>query len=130
MDNTGGEFQFITCKCGKILRLKISERSYDKKIIVTCPSCRKSCSVTIPHPESNKSVVDADFQEVIPYAELLVKKLSQAMNDAGTIEDIAKLRSFLLDRGFGINLVLSVSLVREEYESDADFLKSINVKYD
>ena len=136
MENSG-EFQFVSCKCGKILRLKISKKKYGKKVVAICQNCKAEHHITILSAEIPDNTADQDFEEVKPYVEILAGKLEQGIQNLGQREDILSLRKFFFEKGFAIDLAISIAILKhtnkpacEMSETDADFLKKMNIKYD
>ena len=132
-------FQFVPCECGKTLRLTVSEKNYGKEVVTVCPNCKKKHRVTISPPEIPNESVNADFEEIKPYVEMLTEKLNQILQDAGERKDIAGLRALFAEKGFNIGLIVSLGILKNgdvqkhetpETESDADFLKKMNIRYD
>ena len=139
MEEQSKEYQFVPCQCGKTLRLKISEKNYGREVITVCPNCKTEHRVTILPPKIPSDILNADFEEIRPYAEMLADKLYQYLADFGNKKDFADLRALFLEKGFYVELAVSLSILKNtsepkskisEAESDADFLKKMKISYD
>lgn len=139
MGESDKEYQFVTCACGKTLRLTVSEKNYNKKVVTTCPNCKVKHLVTISPPETPLDTENSDFKEIKPYAEMLAEKLNRILEEAGERKDIAGLRALFLEKGFSIGIIVSLGILKNgdveqheipQTESDADFLKKMNIRYD
>jgi hypothetical protein len=139
MEEQDKEYQFVKCECGKTLRLTISEKNYGKKVVTFCQNCKREHLVTISPPEVPNEIVNTDFEEIKPYADMLAEKIGQVLQDAGDREDIASLRALFLEKGFSVGLIACLGIIKNgtvqkeempKTESDADFLKKMKIRFD
>ena len=139
MEGQDKVYQVVPCKCGKTLRLIISEKNYGKKVVTVCQNCKTKHLVTISPPEIPNLSVDADFEEIKPYAEMLAEKIVQVLRDIEKREDVASLRTFFSEKGFRVGVIISLGVIKNgnvqkkeipETESDADFLRKMKIRYD